>query len=228
MTTAAPAYLFDAVGTLIYPEPAPADVYYAAGVRCGSRLAREEIEHGFRTAFAAEEARDARHNGLRTDEARELERWRQIVAAVVHDVVGAAAERLFEELWNHFARPSAWRAFDDAAPTLAALAARGHTVAIASNFDRRLYAIVAELLPAVPPERVFVSSTLGFRKPAAAFFQGCRERIGLTNYPTIVVGDDVANDLQCPRTEGLTAILLDRRDRHPELAPRIATLAELL
>ena len=151
MTTAAPAYLFDAVGTLIYPEPAPADVYYAAGVRCGSRLAREEIERGFRAAFAAEEARDARHNGLRTDEAREFERWRNIVAAVVHDVRGPAAERLFDELWTHFARPSVWRAFDDAAPTLAALAARGHTVAIASNFDRRLYAIVAELLPVVPP-----------------------------------------------------------------------------
>ena len=50
----------------------------------------------------------------RTSQAREVGRWRGIVA----DVFGAApqAGAIFDDLWEHFARPGNWRLFDDAAP----------------------------------------------------------------------------------------------------------------
>src|SRR5438132_1602800 len=93
------AVFFDAVGTLIYPEPNAADVYTAVGRRYGSRLTTEVIAPRFRSAFQAEEALDLR-NDLRTYEAREVLRWRRIVAAVLDDV--SDAEACFRELFEHF------------------------------------------------------------------------------------------------------------------------------
>ena len=80
------AVFFDAVGTLIHPAPAAGDVYHQIGQRFGSRLQREDVLQRFKTAFAAQEQRDAWRDG-RTSEKRELERWRAIVEACLPDVV---------------------------------------------------------------------------------------------------------------------------------------------
>ncbi|MBN8625209.1 MAG: HAD family hydrolase [Planctomycetes bacterium] len=221
-------FLFDAVGTLIHPEPSVAVAYHAAGLRHGSCLAIDEVDRRFRRAFAAEEALDAASGSLRTDEARELRRWRSIVAAVFDDVPTAAHEELFQDLWDHFARPTSWRAFDDAAATLEALQRRGATIAVGSNFDARLAPIVAELLPMVPPANVFASSTLGYRKPAPEFFAACLAKLDLREPgELLIVGDDADNDFFGPRKLGYPALLLDRRDRHNEVTDRISSLADL-
>src|SRR5262245_60532303 len=78
------AVFFDAVGTLLHPVPAAADVYYHAGQRHGSQLSLEEIRRRFATAFRAQEKRDA-VAGHRTSEEREVQRWQDIVAAVLDD-----------------------------------------------------------------------------------------------------------------------------------------------
>jgi putative hydrolase of the HAD superfamily len=222
-------FLFDAVGTLIHPEPSVAAAYHVAGLRRGSRLTLDEVDRRFCRAFAAEEALDAASGSLRTDEARELRRWRSIVAAVFDDVPAAAHAELFQDLWDHFARPSAWRAFDDAAATLEALIGRGATIAVGSNFDVRLAPIVAELLPIVPSANVFASSTLGFRKPAPEFFAACLAKLGLREPgELLIVGDDADNDFFGPRKLGYPALLLDRRARRNDVPARITSLSDLV
>ena len=72
--------------------------------------------------------------GLRTDEARELERWRAIVGDVLDDV--ADREGCFDYLYEHFARPDAWRLADGAEGLLQQLDERGLTLGLASNFDQ--------------------------------------------------------------------------------------------
>lgn len=223
------AVLFDAVGTLIHPEPSVAAVYHAAGLRHGSRLGLEEVNERFRAAFAAEEALDAASGILRTDEARELRRWRAIVSTTFDDVPSQRQERLFDDLWRHFAQPSSWRAFDDAGATVERMQTQGIVVAVGSNFDERLLPIVAELLPSIPADRVFASSQVGRRKPAMEFFEHCLARLGLAEHrQLLIVGDDADNDFLGPRTLGFTALFLDRRNRAPDLAPRITSLHELL
>ena len=44
---------FDAVGTLIHPDPPATDVYGAVGCRFGSRLDAAAIKERFRTAFGS-------------------------------------------------------------------------------------------------------------------------------------------------------------------------------
>ena len=64
------AIYFDAVGTLIHPEPAAHRVYSEAGRRHGSLLSPEEIRVRFGHAFRRQEEAD-RTSGWRTSEARE-------------------------------------------------------------------------------------------------------------------------------------------------------------
>src|SRR5438067_2160826 len=79
------AVAFDAVGTLIHPEPSAAEVYASIGRRFGSRLEVAEIRTRFRAAFAEQEVID-RASGWVTSEERERHRWQDIVARVLDDV----------------------------------------------------------------------------------------------------------------------------------------------
>src|SRR5438128_401117 len=125
------AVFFDAVGTLLEPDPPAAEVYFDVARRQGSRLSLEAIRTRFRTAFRAEDDLD-RTAGWRTDEVREERRWRSIVASVLDDV--ADGEACFRELWSHFASPGAWRCLEGVAETLAELARRELHLGMASNF----------------------------------------------------------------------------------------------
>jgi putative hydrolase of the HAD superfamily len=220
------AVFFDAVGTLIHPEPPASAVYAETGSRFGSRLTLSAVRRRFGEAFRGQEEIDRRH-GLRTSEAREVERWRHIVAEVLDDVDDPDA--CFEKLFEHFARLEAWRCDPDAAVTLRALKERGYLLGAASNYDRRLYALVAGLPPLAPLQCVVVSSTVGWRKPAAEFFaELCR----VTRYSPeqiVFVGDDWENDFQGARSAGMRPVHFDP-DGKADLSRqmRITRLTDLL
>src|SRR5207249_673698 len=66
------AIFFDAVGTLIHPEPPAPDVYQAVGQRYGSAVALADIRRRLSAAFHQEDALD-RAVDWRTSEASEVE-----------------------------------------------------------------------------------------------------------------------------------------------------------
>ena len=103
-------------------------------------------------------------------EARERDRWRNIVAQVFSDVADTE-QGLFEELWQHFAAAENWALFSDVTPAWQALEAGRVRVAIASNFDQRLEGICRRLVPLDRAERTFHSAAIGFSKPHAEFFR---------------------------------------------------------
>src|SRR5437764_1179964 len=104
--------VFDAVGTLIHPRPAVADVYELIGRRHGSQLRAPEIGPRFRRAFYEQDEIDQRAD-WHTDEAREKARWRAIVESVLSDV--PEMDACFHELFDHFAQAEAWECGPDAA-----------------------------------------------------------------------------------------------------------------
>lgn len=214
--------LFDAVGTLIAPDPPVADAYAAAARRHGSRLAAREIEARFRTAFRLHSA-----PGGPTSEAFERERWKRIVAATIDDVPPSRGDALFGELWAHFAQPEHWRVFEDVAPAINALSACGLKLAIASNFDSRLRSIVAGHLPLAAIEQVFVSSELGHSKPSPDFFRAIESELGVLPTQIALIGDDFKADIEGARAAGWTALYLDRQaaieSTHLQTLVRLAT-----
>jgi putative hydrolase of the HAD superfamily len=219
------ALFFDAVGTLLYPDPLAEEVYARLGRAHGSALALGQVRARFRAAFARQEEAD-RAAGLRTDEGREVRRWRAIVGEVLDDV--ADPQRCFEELYEYFARPGAWRCDPGAGPALAGLARRGYALGIASNFDRRLRGVVAGMPELAPVRHLVISSEVGWRKPAPEFFARLRAEAGLPADQVVLVGDDWVNDLEGATRAGLPAVLLDPRGRWALPPPaRVAGLGEL-
>jgi putative hydrolase of the HAD superfamily len=196
---------FDAVGTLVHPEPPAPAVYAATGRRFGSRLDEAAIRVRFRATFRRQEE-VGRAGNLRTDEAREVARWRAIVHEVLDDV--ADIETCFQELYAHFARADAWRCEPGTAEVLAALATRGHTLGIASNFDHRLRGLVENMPALRPVPYLVISSEIGWRKPAHDFFAAMCRQTASPPEQILYVGDNPVNDYEGAQAAGLPAILL--------------------
>jgi putative hydrolase of the HAD superfamily len=203
------AIFFDAVGTLIHPDPAASMVYFNVGRRFGSQYDSDQIGRRFRQAFEMEEDAD-RVGGLRTSEERERRRWQHIVGHVLDDVTDPDA--CFAKLYEHFAKPGAWRLEADTARVLEELKKRGYVLGMASNYDRRLRSVVAGL-PLKPLEHFIISSEIGWRKPAAAFFAALCTAASFPPDKILHIGDDWANDYQGAQATGLQALLFDPKGK---------------
>ena len=209
--------LFDAVGTLIRPHPDVNHVYLQTARQFGSRLSLQEISDRFRIARRiyfepAGPVNQLLPGSLISSNQLEYENWKRLVQDVLCDVdpIGPA----FEKLWNHFATPQAWQVYPDVEPCWRRLKEMGLQTGIASNFDQRLEAIVAELTPLSNCKHLFYSSEVGFRKPDAAFYQTIESTLGLSEpVPTIgfaMVGDQLENDCYGPQRAGWQSFWLNR------------------
>ena len=216
---------FDAVGTLIFPDPSFENVYAEVSERLGGKRFVEDIRRRFGDAFARQEKIDAM-NAWITSEAREEQRWRNIVAEVLDDI--GDSEAGFSMLYDHFGRPDAWRVHPAAQKVFSCLESQGLRLGLASNFDRRLHRIIAghESLKRLHP--IVISSEVGRRKPAAPFFHYLGTHTGLAPESILFVGDDWTNDYLGARQSGLSALLLDPNRKHPELGKnRLESLEDL-
>jgi putative hydrolase of the HAD superfamily len=215
--------LFDAVGTLIHPDPPVTVAYQRAAHSLGLRIDEEQIRGRFSEAFARQEEFDRLH-GRTTSPQREIERWREIVTEVFREAAPSPelCEQLFAHLWRHFARAKSWRVDPEAAACWEALTARGLIVAIASNFDDRLIEIAQQIPPLDRADRLFISARIGHRKPAAEFFRFIERDLEIALGDLLSVGDNPENDYEGAKSVGWQAILLDRQSQ-----PNDATIASL-
>jgi len=213
--------LFDAVGTLIYPDPPVAEVYHAAGRRSGSHLTVDEINRQFRAALA-----QAFSTCEPTSEEKEKDRWQRIVHSVFAEVPSACGD-LFQKLWRHFAQPDHWRLFEDVPAALAVLSSHGYRLGIASNFDVRLRQIIAGHSPLGLCQQVFLSSEIGFSKPDPRFFTAAVRELGVAPAEILLVGDDEAADIAGARAAGWQAALILRDSQRTDRAT-FSGLAQLV
>ncbi|WP_439622818.1 HAD-IA family hydrolase [Gemmata sp.] len=203
------AVFFDAVGTLIFPNPSALVVYADVARRAGLDLAPDEVRRRFVAAYRTQENAD-RAAGWATSEDRERTRWHAIVCETLAGVPDPGA--CFAALYDHFAGPAAWTVNPHAAPTITKLTERGLVVGLGSNYDARLLSVL-DGFPELDPlrERTVVSAAVGFRKPAAEFFAEVVRLAGCDARQVAFVGDDVENDYEGARAAGLDAILLAPR-----------------
>lgn len=202
------AVVFDAVGTLMTPDPPVREAYHRIGRRYGSRRSRDEVGRRFTAAFRGRlSSTDASH---RTDENAERTFWRSVVATVFDELPDSSIEPCFLELFEHFANPLSWRVYDDVEATLRQLLSRGKTVAVASNFDSRLHAVFERHPTLATIERRFVSSQIGWRKPDKRFFTTVCQALRCDSREVLYVGDEPLIDVAAATDAGLSAVLLRR------------------
>jgi putative hydrolase of the HAD superfamily len=198
--------VFDAVGTLIVPDPAASVVYARAARRFGSRVDEATVAIRLRKAIV-DEFESLGKDGETTSSGEELERWRRVVRRVFAELP-SAGEELFRELWTYFADPRHWRVDAAAADVWRSLRSAGLRIAIASNFDERLESICSEHELLSDVDGLFHSAALGYRKPAVAFFHAVAARLHAAPHQLLMVGDSVTADYQGARSAGWHALLI--------------------
>lgn len=241
--------LFDAVGTVIRPEPDVVSVYENFGNSYGCQLTRQELKHRIGQARqkyfsvcpsskVAEQIgqscflESADDNFVSSDEI-ELRLWRQLVVEVFNELPNS--NQLFEELWEHFRLPQHWRLYDDAAQCWDRLRKQGCLIGLASNFDSRLIQLCDSIPLLKTADFVFQSAGVGYRKPSLDFYRTVeRELQNLAACPDAgarkiyMVGDDLVNDCIGPNRAGWSGFWLNRSRKPIEAVEvqQVATLGE--
>ena len=199
------AVVFDAVGTLMYPQPSVADAYRSAILHhCGVSVDPDRVSGVIRESLIARSAGD----DLSTSEEAEHEFWAQLIRDLCPNSDGFQA--CFDDLFAHFARPESWGCFSDVAELFDKLKCAGLKVAIASNFDLRLNSVCDGLRELADVDCRLISSVVGWRKPAVEFFQAATQELGVSAEQTLMVGDDLINDVQGATAAGMRAAWIRR------------------
>jgi putative hydrolase of the HAD superfamily len=142
------------------------------------------------------------------------------------DATDDEADELFSGYLTRYER--AWTAFDDAAPALRRVRDAGLVAAVLTNGDAAHQALKLERTGLAEHLDVVVASDdLPAGKPDPRAYAAACDILGVAPGDVLMVGNDVAKDYQGPLDAGLTAVLLDRHDRHPEVADRIRALDDL-
>jgi putative hydrolase of the HAD superfamily len=113
-------------------------------------------------------------------------------------------------------------AYPDAAPALAALAARGMRLVCVSNWDISLPDVLSRCGLADAFDGVVTSAGSGARKPDPAIFAAALDLAGCSADEALHVGDTLEEDVAGSGAAGIRALLLDR-----EGGGDIASLAEI-
>ena len=211
------AVFFDAAGTLIAVNGSVGGIYARLAQAHGKTVAVADLEAGFGRAFAA--APPMAFPGAVAGEIPALEKqwWRNLVFQVFSPLGPFPAfDAYFEELYDFFAQPRAWRLYPDTRPALEALHARGIRLGVISNFDSRLFGLLDGLGIARFFDPTVISTRAGAAKPDTAIFSYALARHGLVPERVVHVGDSYEMDVLGAQAAGLRPVLIDRRAKSSE------------
>ena len=216
------AVLLDAYGTLVHLDD-------PAG-RLGALLAAEGHAHPperVAAALAAEIVHYRAHHDQGRDPAS-LAALRLGCAAVLAEGLGGEAPPI-ERLAEILVAALRFDLIPDVLPALDALEAAGLRLAVVSNWDCSLAAVLGGLGVADRFAAVSVSALVGAAKPDPAIFRHALRTMGVAPGRALHCGDRPEYDCAGARRAGLRAVLIDRAGRLADgPCPRIAALTELV
>ena len=213
------AVVFDVDFTIARPGPDLGPEGYARlGARYGLTLDPARYDEARRSALDTLE----RHPELEHDE----EIWVLFTERIIVGMGGTgdtyACATEMTAAWEHAQH---FDLFDDVLPVLADLRARGLKIGLLSNTARDLERFVAH--HALEVDAVLTSRVHGKTKPHEAIFRRMLELLDVAADEAAMVGDSIEDDVEGARAVGMRAVLLDRDERHPEVADRLTDLREL-
>ena len=218
------AVLFDVGNTLHHVDHA-----WIAG--CLERHGHAATAHDVRVAeYRAKAAVDTlfRAAAAGTDATRQVSYLDVVLDALA--VPAAAQAPIAAALRTENERASLWRVQHDDTPTvLAALRARGLTLAVVSNADGRVPAALAHSGIAEHFAAIIDSHLVGVEKPDPRIFQLALDACGAAPDEALFIGDIYEIDVRGARNAGIDPVLIDPLGLYGEVdCPRISRLAELL
>lgn len=222
------AVSLDAAGTLINVAEPVGETYARLAAAHGIHVTPATLGDGFRRVYP--QMPPLAFAGLHGPALHAAERdwWRRLARAVFEDAAAAPGfDAFFDEVYTHYAKPSAWRVYDEVFQVLAGLRARGLALVVTSNFDSRLHGVLEGLRLREAVDAVVCSAEAGAAKPDARVFAAACEAVKSPPAQTLHVGDNRRADFEGARAAGLRAMLLDRHAAHAAAREHIATLEPL-
>ena len=214
------AIVFDVGGTLLYPADAVGETYSRFARAYGVRVHAEAATTAFRQALEDGAPRSKRKVPQNGDD---RVWWKQVVRRSLPEQAFAdekAFEAFFEEVYLYFAKPEAWGIYPEVLEVFKALRDYPVDLAVLSNWDARLHAVLdgnglGEFL-----SNRFISAELGWEKPDAAIYRHVSDVLRLKPESLLSVGDDPRNDVEAPRKAGWKAVQIERPKRDLWVAVR--------
>lgn len=202
------------------------EVYARELAADGARFTAEDLASALSRAWGDVRAKAAgdRYGGV----SGEPQFWRAFLDSVRASLDGRpVSAAAFGRLATHFRDPAAWAVYADVPSTLDRLESAGFALAVVSNWDSHLPALLADLGLAMKFQAVLVSAIERIGKPEPEIFRRACERLAVEPAAALHVGDSPREDYEGARHAGLEALLLDRIGRYGGAADRIESLTEV-
>lgn len=216
---------FDVTGTLIH-APRVGEIYREVLARHGIPVELAAVKTHVRQVWEELECRvDPRRDrfSVHPQGARGL--WHDFAVRLCQHLEVAEPTRFATaELFDRFAKASAWEVYPDVIPALDTLRERGLRLGVISNWDPRLPDLLEQLELAPLFEVICFSAAVGVEKPHPKIFYHCLEAFGLEPGCVLHVGDRQIEDVEGAQAIGMSTFRIDRS--HP--TGTLHTLAETL
>jgi len=197
---------FDAVGTLICPDPSVGAVYQEIFAEHGIDARVEDVESRFRHVFGQFENYRVRHPVTADD--REF--WKAIVCDTVAPWSTDFLQQtsIFERLYAAFGEGRRWQVLPGVFETLESLKSSGRRLALLSNADQRFHNVMEALKLRSYFEQVFLSGEVGYEKPDVRIFQYVEQVCQVDPLQICHVGDSIKHDIEGARAAGWHAFYI--------------------
>jgi len=206
--------LLDALGTLVTFRPPAPRLRALLAERHGVRVTEEQA----RAAMRAEIAYYRREHGRARDRAG-LDALRRDCAVVMGSALPPAARELgVGALTAALLDAIRFEAFPEVPGVLDELRARGHGLAVVSNWDVSLHDVLEATGLAARVDVVVTSAELGAAKPDPRPFAAALAALGAAAGAALHAGDTVAEDVAGARAAGVRPVLVSR-DGPPARSP---------
>ncbi|MDQ4006388.1 MAG: HAD-IA family hydrolase [Actinomycetota bacterium] len=226
------AVFFDAGETLLYPHPSFTELFAEVLRENGHPIDPAEVQHMVSVSS------DRFNEIMRSDDAVNWsttpEKSRTLWDGVYRmflSMIGIPEddhERLVKALYARFSDLASYRLHPDAMPVLERLRKTDLKLGLISNFEDWLEQLLEILEVGHFFDITVISGVEGVEKPDPRIFQVALDRAGVSAGEAAYVGDNPVFDAEPARELGMTAVLIDRRGRHPDVdVPRITSLEDL-
>ncbi|MDQ2101017.1 MAG: HAD-IA family hydrolase [Tychonema bourrellyi B0820] len=211
----------DAAGTLFDVRGSVGEVYQKLARTFGVIVKSEELNAAFFQSFA--DSSPMAFPGIEAAKIPQLEfEWWLAVSANAFQIAGvfdqfADFPKFFAELYAHFATAEPWFVYPDVFSALNRWQKQGIELAVVSNFDSRLYAVLKALNLDEYFTSVTISTEVGAAKPDYRIFTVALQKHNCLAENVLHIGDSFKADYCGARNAGLKAVWLNRQQENIDL-----------
>ncbi len=213
---------------MVHPHPTFPDLFALILQREGFDVPAQTIRDRIHVVFDRFQ-QAARTNELWTTSPEKSRRfWHDVYAIFFRELGIPAGNGLIDVVYGEFTDLANYALFDDVVPALERLHRARITLGVISNFEEWLEQLLEELGVTTYFDVRVISGVEGMEKPDPRIFRLAMERAQVEPSSSVYVGDNPEFDVDPAAAVGMFPVLLDRRERFPDIpGARITSLDEL-